>query len=66
MTKEDSDDYKVGDKEHNVKVAVKKIREAYISNDYKKYALQYVEAQDIILSAICMGGYTVTKEGDKK
>lgn len=60
------DDYKVGDKDHNVKVAVKKMREAYLSNDYKKYAHQFVEAQDIIVSAICMGGYTVAKEGDEK
>lgn len=59
-----SDDYKVGDRDHNVKIAVKKIRKAYLSNDYKRYAHQYVEAEDIIISAICMGGYTVTKEGE--
>lgn len=57
-----NDDYKVGDIEHNVKVAVKKIREAYLSDDYKKYAHQFVEAQDIIIYAICMDGYTVIKE----
>lgn len=59
-----NDDYKVGDADHNVKVAVKKIREAYLSNDCKKYARQFVEAQDIIIYAVCMDGYTVIKEGD--
>lgn len=59
-----NNDYKVGDVDHNVKIAVKKIREAYLSNDYKKYAHQFVKAQDIIIYAVCMDGYTVIKEGD--
>lgn len=62
-----SDDYKVGDREHNVKVAVKKLREAYWSeHDVAKYASQFWEAEKIIISAICFQDYTLQKEGEAK
>lgn len=61
-----SDEYKMLDVENNVKVAVKKLREAYWSNDPDSYANQFCEAKEIIISAICFEGYTLQKEGDEK
>jgi hypothetical protein len=58
------EEYKVGDVEHNVKVAVKKLREAYWSTDTPKYANQFWQAEKIIISAICFQDYTVQKEGE--
>lgn len=57
-----SDEYKMLDVENNVKVAVNKLREAYWSNDTERYAQQFVEAKEIIISSICHLGYTVVKE----
>lgn len=57
-----SDKYIPMDIDNNVMVAVKKLREAYWSNDTEKYAKQFVEAQDIIISSICHHRYTVKKE----
>ena len=51
--------YIVGDADHNVKVAIEKLRAAYWSNDYEKYASQYKQAENIIISAICHSGYTL-------
>ena len=50
------------DVEHNVKAAVNNLREAYWSNEYEKMAEQFTEAEEIIISAICTGGYTICKE----
>lgn len=61
-----SDEYKMLDVENNVKVAVKKLREAYWSNDTERYAQQFVEAEEIIISSICHLGYTVVKEDNEE
>lgn len=60
------DEYKALDVENNVKVAVKKLREAYFAKDAHSYANQFCEAKQIIISAICFEGYTLQKEGDEK
>lgn len=60
------DEYKALDVENNVKVAVKKLREAYWSNDPGSYASQFCEAKQIIISAICFLDYTLQKEGNEK
>lgn len=54
--------YIVGDANHNAKVAVEKLREAYWSNDYEKYASQFKQAEEIIISAICHSGFTLIRE----
>ena len=61
-----SENYIFMDIDNNVRVAVKKLREAYWSNDAERYAQQFVEAKEIIISSICHHGYTVVKEGDKE
>lgn len=55
-------EYKPMEIEHNVKAAVENLRKAYWSNETEKVAKHYTEAEDIIISAICHGGYTVCKE----
>ena len=59
-----SDEYKMLDVENNVKVAVKKLREAYFAKDAPSYASQFFEAEQIITSAICFLDYTLQKEGE--
>lgn len=58
-----SDKYIPMDIDNNVRVAVKKLREAYWSNDTERYAKQFVEAKEIIISSICHHGFTVMREG---
>ena len=55
-------EYKPMEIEHNVKAAVENLRKAYWSNETKKVAKHYTEAEDIIISAICHHHYTVCKE----
>lgn len=55
-------EYKPMEIEHNVKAAVENLRKAYWSNETKKVAKHYTEAEDIIISAICHQHYTVCKE----
>lgn len=55
-------EYIKGDIEHNVKVALNKLIEAYWSNDYEKYAQQFVEAEKIIISALVFGGFDIVRK----
>lgn len=54
-------EYIDGDIDHNVKVALSKLREAYWSNDYEKYAQQFVEAEKIIISTLVFGGFDIVR-----
>lgn len=58
----DFKEYKPLDVNYNVQVAVENLRKAYWSNEPEKVAKAFSEAEDIIVSAICHHGYTVTKE----
>ena len=57
-------EYKPMDVEHNVKAAVENLRKAYLSNDTKKVAKIFTEAEGIIVSAICHDNYTIGKPVD--
>lgn len=54
--------YKPLEPEYNVQVAVENLRKAYCSNEPEKVAKDFTKAEDIIISAICHGGYTLCKE----
>lgn len=55
-------EYIQGDPDHNVKVALNKLIEAYWSNDYEKYAQQFVEAETIIISTLVFGGFDIVRK----
>ena len=55
-------EYIQGDIDHNVKVAINKLIEAYWSNDYEKYARQFVEAEQIIISTLVFGGFDIVRK----
>ena len=56
-------EYKPFEVDYNVKSAVENLKTAYWSNDYEKYANAFVEADQMIVSAICHYGYIVVKGG---
>ena len=55
-------EYRKGDVKHNIKAAVFNLREAYWSDEPTKIAKQFTDAEEVIISAICIGGYTLCKE----
>lgn len=57
-------EYKPLDVEHNVETAIENLKEAYFSNDTEKYAKVFVEAENIIISAILFNGYHLKKDGE--
>lgn len=59
-------EYIQGDAEHNVKVALRKLKEAYWSNDTEKYARQFKEAQEIIIATLVFGGFDIVREDNDK
>ena len=56
-------EYKPLEVDYNVKSAVENLKTAYWSNDSEKYAQAFVEADQMIVSAICHYGYIVVKGG---
>lgn len=54
--------YKWMEPDYNVQAAVENLRKAYWSNETKKVAKIFTDAEDIIISSICHHGYTVCKE----
>lgn len=54
--------YKPLEPDYNVQCAVENLKTAYWSNDSRKMAMVFVEAEEIIMSAICHHGYTVCKQ----
>ena len=56
------EEYKPLDIEYNIRVAVENLKKAYWSDEPEKVAKNFTEAEDIIISAICHHGYTVSKE----
>lgn len=54
--------YKPLESEYNIEIAVENLRMAYWSNEPEKVAKNFTKAEDIIISAICHGGYTLCKE----
>ena len=59
-------EYKPLELDYNVKIAVENLKTAYWSNDTKKFATAFKEAEDIIISAICHHNYTLCKETDNE
>lgn len=55
-------EYIEGDIDHNIKVALNKLIEAYWSNDYEKYANQFLEAEKIIISTLVFGGFDIVRK----
>lgn len=58
----DFKEYKPMEEEYNIQAAVENLRKAYWSNETKKVAKIFTDAEDIIISSICHHGYTVSKE----
>lgn len=54
--------YKPLEPDYNVQCAVENLRAAYWSNEPKKVAKNFTEAEDIIISAICHHDYTICKQ----
>lgn len=50
------------DIDHNIKVALQKLKESYWSNDYKNMAHQFKEAEEIIISALVFGNYDIVRK----
>ena len=57
-------EYKPLDVDYNVQCAVENLKTAYWSNDTEKMASVYVEASEMIMSAICHYGYVLCKQQD--
>ena len=55
-------EYKPLDIEHNTKVAIKNLREAYFSDDYDINADEFKKAEDVIIDAILFYGYELKKK----
>lgn len=55
-------EYIKGDIEHNVKVALRKLKEAYWSNNPEQYAQQYVQAEEIIITTLVFGGFEIVRK----
>ena len=58
----DFEEYKPLDVEGNIEKAVQNLRKAYWSNDLDLCASAFVEAEEIIISAILHYDYTIVKE----
>jgi len=56
------EEYKPLEPEYNIRVAVENLKKAYWSNETEKVAKHFTDAEEIIISAICHHGYTVSKE----
>ena len=57
-----ANEYIPADIDHNIKVALEKLKEAYWSNDYKNMAHQFKEAEGIIISALVFGDYDIVRK----
>ena len=55
-------EYIKGDIEHNVKVALRKLKEAYWSNNPEQYAQQFVQAEEIIITTLVFGGFEIVRK----
>lgn len=56
------EEYKPLESEYNIRVAVENLKKAYWNNEPEKVAKDFTDAEDIIIGAICLYGYTVSKE----
>ena len=50
------------DIDHNIKVALQKLKESYWSNDYKNMTRQFKEAEEIIISSLVFGNYDIVRK----
>lgn len=57
-------EYIQGDPNHNVKVALRKLKEAYWSNDYEQYAQQFTQAEEIIIATLVFGGFEIVRRDE--
>ncbi len=56
-------DYIQGDPDHNVKVALRKLKEIYWKNNVTaEEAQKFVEAKEIIISTLVFGGYDIVRK----
>ena len=55
-------EYIPADIDHNIKVALQKLKESYWSNDYKNMTHQFKEAEEIIISALVFGNYDIVRK----
>jgi len=55
-------EYIKGDIEHNVKVALRKLKEAYWSNNPEQYAQQFVQAEEIIITTLVFGEFEIVRK----
>ena len=55
-------EYIKGDIDHNVKVALRKLKEAYWSNNPEQYAQQFVQAEEIIITTLVFGEFEIVRK----